>query len=130
AGLSWTCSARPACPRTCLPSRSQPGTKRRTSGTAGTSRKSTWPPHCKRRSSTTASRSRRCRSGRRCDLRRQRPRCDALPDHVPAAGLLTALPARTAEGARVLADRLAAARAGADLDPLRPELLLVERGDL
>src|SRR5205085_6751836 len=57
-----------------------------------------------------------------------------LPNHKATARLLPALPARAAVGLRVLADDLAglgpAARAGAQLGPLRPELLLVERGDL
>src|SRR5205807_6577584 len=65
-----------------------------------------------------------------CDLRRERPAGHALPDHEAAARLLAALPARAAVGAGVLADRLAAARARAELDALRPQLLLVERGDL
>src|SRR5205085_11153033 len=64
------------------------------------------------------------------DLGRDRPAGDPLPDHEAAARLLTALPARAPEGAGVLADRLAAAGARPELDPLRPELLLVERGDL
>src|SRR5207248_6161946 len=64
------------------------------------------------------------------DLGRERARGDPLPDHKPAPGLLSALPARAAVGARVLADRQAAARARADLDALRTQLLLVERGDL
>src|SRR5206468_5876165 len=64
------------------------------------------------------------------DLGRQRPSGDALPDHEAAARLLAALPARAAVGARVLADRLAAARARAELDALRPQLLAVEGGDL
>src|SRR5207237_5985774 len=64
------------------------------------------------------------------DLRSERAAGDALPDDEAAAGLLAALPARAAVGAGVLADRLAAARARAELDALRPQLLLVERGDL
>src|SRR5207253_11207455 len=68
-----------------------------------------------------------------CDLGSDRPAGDALPDHVAAARLLAALPARAAVRARVLLDDLAglgaAARAGAELDALGAELLLVERGD-
>src|SRR5439155_1080260 len=59
---------------------------------------------------------------------------DPFPNHKTAAGLLAALPARAAVGARVLLDDLArlgtAARAWAELDPLGAELLLVERLDL
>src|SRR5205085_6040404 len=64
------------------------------------------------------------------DLGRDRPAGDPLPDHEAAAGLLAALPARAAVGAGVLADRLAAARARAQLDALGAQLLLVELGDL
>src|SRR6266699_6032789 len=68
------------------------------------------------------------------DLRRDRAARDSLPDHVAAARLLAALPARAAVGARVLLDDLArlgaAARARAELDALGAELLLVEGGDL
>src|SRR5204863_1402252 len=68
------------------------------------------------------------------DLRGERAPGDALPDHETAARLLAALPARAAVGLRVLLDDLAglgtAARAGAELDSLRAELLLVQRGDL
>src|SRR5205085_3292256 len=64
------------------------------------------------------------------DLGRERPAGHALPDHEAAARLFAALPARAAVGARVLADRLAATRARAELDALGPELLTVESGDL
>src|SRR5262249_51303288 len=68
------------------------------------------------------------------DLGRERAAGDLLPDHEPASGLLAALPTRAPVRTRVLADDLprlgAAPRARAQLDPDRPELLLVQGRDL